>query len=207
MSNNKVYLKAKTSVAQDEEIFMASNSDELGGMYTRLYGALKRYASRYFRKPHEIEDVVQEAFVKVLEAQNNRKMQVNDAYLYRTTRNLALNIIQKSENRLTDTLGDLLPKTALLETTSLEDEFESQERFQLFCRAVRKLPRKCQRVFILRKIYGLSLKEIAERLDISIKTVEAHLTKAIVFCTDYMDSEESQGVAKNHELKSSSNRG
>ena len=40
-------------------------------------------------------------------------------------------------------------------------------------------------------MYGFTQKEIAEKMGISIKTVEAHLTKAIVRCTDYMDAEES----------------
>ena len=178
-----------------------SSNNDMTGMYTRLQGALKRYASRYFRKPQEIEDIVQEAFVRVLEAQNKRKIQVDDAYMYRTTRNLALNTLQKSENRLTDTVGDLLSETVLLESISLEDEFESRERFLLFCSAVRQLPKKCQRVFILRKVYGLSLKEIAERMEISVNTVEVHMTKAIVRCTDYMDAEDNQQNTKVNDIK------
>jgi RNA polymerase sigma-70 factor (ECF subfamily) len=181
----------------------SSGSNDLTSLYERLNTALKRYASRYFRRPQEIEDIVQEAFVRVLEAQNSRKIQVDDAYMYRTTRNLALNTLKKSETRLTDTVGDLLSETVLLESISLEDEFESRERFQLFCSAVRQLPRKCQRVFILRKVYGLSLKEIAERMDISVKTVEVHMTKAIVRCTDYMDAEDNQHKAQVEDIKQS----
>ena len=67
-------------------------------------------------------------------------------------------------------------------------------RFQLFCRAVRQLPIKCQRVYILRRVYGYTQIEIAEQMGISIKTVEAHLTKAIVRCTDYMDEQEDEAI-------------
>lgn len=169
-------------------------NDELGGIYQKLRGSLLRYASRYFSKPQEIEDVVQEAFVKVLEAQAKRKIQATESYLYRTTKHLSLNVLNKSAYKLTDTVGDLLPESVLLETPSLEDQFESQQRFELFCRAVRQLPLKCQRAFILRRVYGFSQKEIAERMSISVKTVEVHLTKAIVRCTDYMDVEE-EGVS------------
>ncbi len=151
-----------------------------------------RYAWRYFKQPQEIEDVVQEAFVKVLEARSRRKIQVSDAYLYRTTRNLALNILDRNEYKLTDTVGDSLPESVLLESASLEEEFESRQRFELFCRSVRQLPRKCQRVFILRRVYGLSHREIAERMGISVKTVEIHVAKALVRCTDYMDAEENK---------------
>lgn len=195
------HFEERCTTQQTENRTEPNRSTDISSLYVRLSTSLKRYASRYFRRPQEIEDIVQEAFVRVLEAQNKRKIQVDDGYLYRTTRNLALNTLQKSENRLTDTIGDLLPETVLLESLSLEDEFESRERFQLFCSAVRQLPRKCQRVFILRKVYGLSLKEIAERMDISVKTVEVHMTKAIVRCTDYMDAEDNHCKADVKEIK------
>ena len=79
-------------------------------------------------------------------------------------------------------------------TPTMEEQFESQERFELFCRAVRQLPIKCQRVYILRRVYGYTQIEIAEQMGISIKTVEAHLTKAIVRCTDYMDEQEDEAI-------------
>lgn len=163
-----------------------SNMDSL---YRRLRRSLMRYASRYFNQPQDIEDVVQEAFARVIEARTTRKIRITDSYLYRTTRNLALNTLDKSEYKLTRTVGDTLPQSVLLESPSLEEQFESRRRFELFCRAVRQLPAKCQRVFILRRVYGLSQKDIAERMGISVKTVEVHLTKAIVRCTDYMDAE------------------
>lgn len=168
----------------------SSDAAEMAGFYVRMRKSLMRYASRYFKQPQEIEDIVQEAFVKVLEERSRRNIQVSDAYLYRTTHNLALNILDRSDYKLTDTVGDLLPESVLLKSASLEDEFESRERFELFCRCVRQLPRKCQRAFILRRVYGLSHREIAERMGISVKTVEIHVAKALVRCTDLMDAEE-----------------
>jgi RNA polymerase sigma factor (sigma-70 family) len=151
---------------------------------------------RYFKTPQEIEDIVQEAFVKVIEAKQHRKIEHPKAYMYQTVKNLSLNRIAKSDYRLTDTIGDAVGDTAygpvLQVTATMEEQFESRERFELFCRAVRQLPIKCQRVYIMRRVYGYSQKEIAEKMDISIKTVEAHLTKAIVRCTDFMDEVENQ---------------
>ena len=167
------------------------SSGDISRLYHDLRTGLMRFASRYFKKPQEIEDVVQEAFVKVIEAQRQRDIHFPKAYLYQATKNLALQQLDKSAYRLTDTIGDLLPESVLLESVPLEQEFESQQRLALFCRAVRTLPIKCQRVYILRRVYGFSQKEIAERLDITVKTVESHLTKAIVRCTDYMDEAES----------------
>ena len=162
---------------------------DLGGIYGEIRSSLLRFAARYFKRPQEIEDVVQEAFVRVIEAQHKRDIQSPQAYLYRATRNLALNQLDKSAYKLTDTMSDIVTDSELLQSLSLEEQFESRERFELFCRAVRELPLKCQRVYILRKVYGFSQKEVAEKMGISIKTVEAHLTKAIIRCTDYMEEE------------------
>ena len=176
--------------AQPDKDANTANSQDMAGIYRDIRSSLMHFAARYFRRPQEIEDVVQEAFVKVIEAQRSRDIQAPKSYLYRTTRNLALHQLDKKDYKLTDTVGDLLPDVPLLQSSTLEDQFESSQKFELFCRAVRQLPVKCQRVYILRKVYGFSQKEIAQRMDISLKTVEAHLTKAIVRCSDYMDAEE-----------------
>lgn len=167
-----------------------SKKADMAHVYGEMRLSLMRFASRYFKRPQEIEDVVQEAFVKVIEAQRSRSIDSPQAYLYRTTRNLALSQLDKSAYKLTDTLGEIMPESVHLQTPTLEEQFESQQRFEQFCRAIRQLPVKCQRVYILRRVYGFSQKEIAQRLDVSVKTVEAHLTKAITRCTDYMDAED-----------------
>ena len=163
-------------------------------VYHELKNSLMRFAFRYYKKPHDIEDVVQEAFVKVCEAQHQREIQHPKAYMYQTVRNIALRQLDKREYKLTDTVGEVDLETLLdnEHAPTLEEQFESRQKFELFCRAVRELPVKCQRVYILCRVYGFSHKEIAEELDISVKTIEAHLTKAIVRCGEYMDAEDAR---------------
>ena len=201
--------KASKAVSdgRDLEAETGGVSQDLGVVYGEMRSALLRFASRYFKKPQEIEDVVQEAFVKVIEAQHQRDIHSPKSYLFRTTRNLALTQLEKSSYKLTDTVGDLLPETDLTSTGTLEEQFESRQNFELFCRAVRQLPIKCQRVYILRRVYGFTHKEIAERMDISAKTVEAHLTKAIVRCSDYMELEEAEQAKREAEAQASGAHG
>ena len=173
----------------------SSRSSERGGgditdVYARMCAELRRFAYRYLKTPHDVEDVVQEAFVRVLEAQRSHTVKHIPSYVYQTIKNLSLNELAKCGNRLTDTVGDQMPKSVLLETATIEEDFEARQKFELFCRAVRQLPTKCQRAYILRKVYGFSHQEIAQRMGVSVKTVEAHLTKAIVRCTDFMNFEE-----------------
>lgn len=165
----------------------ADNDDtDLGRLYQRLRASMMRYASRYFKKSHDIEDVVQEAFVKVMEAKGDRKIHSIDAYLFRTARNIALNTLSKSDYRLTETLGDLLADSDMNLGPSLEDQYESRRQFELFCESLVDLPTRCQQAFVLRRVYGFSQVEIAERMQISVNTVEMHLAKGVVKCERYM---------------------
>lgn len=139
--------------------------------YLELRTALMRFAYRYFKTSQEIEDVVQEAFVKVIEAQQKREILHPKSYIYQTVKNLSLKRLDTSDYRLTDTAGDILPESVLLESATLEDQFESQQRFELFCQAVRQLPVKCQRVYIMRRVCGYSQKQIAEKMGITVTTI------------------------------------
>ncbi len=158
----------------------------MAGAYLNSRMQLMKFASRFFRRPEDIEDVVQEAFVKSLEAErHDTTIRAARSYLFRVIRNLALNDLTRGDDRLTEALDEYDP--AFTDGVDIERQVEASERFELFCRAVARLPDVCRRAFVLRRVYGFSQREIAEHLGISIKTVEAHLAKGIVRCTDFME--------------------
>lgn len=161
------------------------------GFYREMRTRLQRFAGRFFKSRHDVEDVVQEAFVKAIEANNKSHVKHPKPYMYQTVKNLALNEIKKKSGNDVQSLGDFDLDIVLQTSHSLEEQFESRQRFELFCKAARSLPVKCRRVYVLRKVYGFSQKEIANKLGISIKTVEAHLTKAIIRSAEYMEDAES----------------
>jgi len=69
---------------------------------------------------------------------------------------------------------------------AVEDVVDSRERIRLLARAIAALPPQCAKVFILRKMQGLSQKEIAARLNISVRTVENHVALGLSRCRAYM---------------------
>lgn len=137
-------------------------------------------------KPHDIEDIVQETFVRAYE--NRLKHEINHpkTYLYNTARNLALNHISKKSYSEEQTVGDFELSDVIEGTETLESQMQSKEKFQFFCRAVRDLPAQCRRAFILKRVYGLSQKEIASYMKISERTVEGHIAKGAVRCAQYL---------------------
>lgn len=151
--------------------------------------ALGRIA-RGFVKPHDIEDIVQETFLRTLEASFRTEIRHPRSFMETTARNLALNFATLTDNRPKGTLDDLeIPGRALAtEQPGPEDCVESEARFLLFCRAVRRLPVQCQRAFLLKKVYGMRRAEIARYLGITESTAQKHIAKGLLMVTDYMES-------------------
>jgi len=152
----------------------------------KLHARLRHYIARILRRPEDIEDIAQESFLKVLEAGSKGEIRYPQAYLYRTARNLSLNSQTRKSNQVVDSIEDLLDPDVLNQSAQLEDTLMAQEGFELFCRAAAGLPEQCRQVLILRKVYGLSQQEVAERLGIAVSTVEKHLAKAMVRCRRFM---------------------
>tara|TARA_R110002167_G_scaffold91458_1_gene246033 strand:+ start:84333 stop:84926 length:594 start_codon:yes stop_codon:yes gene_type:complete len=141
--------------------------------------------------PKEVEDIVQEAYVKVCQVKN--EISSERSFLLKTAKNLALNYLNKAETRLSDSIENDLDESSddkwiMLDCS--EDEtyniVASNEEFAHFSEAVRALPVQCRRAFVLKKIYGYTQKEIAKSMRISESTVEKHIALGIERCTYFM---------------------
>lgn len=163
---------------------------------TSLHARLKRYLARYLKKPEDAEDLVQEAFLKVLEAGSKGKIEHPKSYLYRTAHNLMLNSMARKSNKLLSYIEDLADSHVLEEGIPLDEQVSIQKRFELFCHALVELPERCRKVVILRKVYGLSQQQVAQKLNISVSTVEKHLAKGLMRCVIYMESRETVETAQ-----------
>ncbi len=150
------------------------------------YASLKSVISRYLKRPEDVEDIVQEVFVRTYAAKRKSRILNLRAYFFTTARNLSLKHKALHANKMTDQLDDLGISEVYDYRMTLESLYEANEQFGIFCEAVRELPPQCRRVLILKKVYGLSHVEIAERLNITVSTANQHLAKAIAKCTLYM---------------------
>ena len=147
--------------------------------------------------PKEVEDIVQETYVRVCQVQNTGRIRSPKSFMLRTVRNLALDFVKRSESRLSDSY-DEQPGAQPGEFGALRDatleQVSSDQRFSAFAEAVRCLPVQCRRAFVLKKVYGCSQKEIAQELQISQSTVEKHISTGIKRCALFMRQRESGGL-------------
>lgn len=170
-------------------------SKELSNLFFTIRARLFKSVAKIV-PPDEIEDIVQETYVRVCQFDNNHTITHPTTFMFKTARNLALDHVKKSESVLTD-------------CTDAEEDFNAGENrfrgdetyhkassnndFELFCKAVRTLPRQCRKAFVLKKVYGYSHKEIAARLNISDRTVEKHVATGITRCGRYMNKHTEYG--------------
>src|SRR6185295_15557799 len=139
-------------------------------------------------RAEDVEDIAQEAFLRAFAAESIKEIQSPKAFLFRVARNVALNERARQSHVSTVPLEDFGETNVLYDTSqvTVEDQVEGRERLQLFARAVAELPPQCARVFLMRKVYGLSCKEIALRLEISESTVEKHAALGLLRCSNYL---------------------
>lgn len=147
----------------------------------------------------DIEDILQETYIRTYQSALTREIRFPKAFMVKTALRLAKEQ-QKQADRQTDIENiDELSETdfyssviGIPKDTNLESEYIRKEEFRVVCNAINELPLKCRKVFILKKIYGLSQKEIAAYTGLSESTIEKHVAKGILRCVRYMDQINSQ---------------
>lgn len=134
------------------------------------------YANSLVKNIYSAEDIVQNVFIKVWEQRERLKSDhAIKSFLYKLVYNEFIDLYRKNQSLFS------LEKSYYdaLNSIVLEDDSESLQRvINVVNKEIQSLPPKCKEVFILSKKEGLTNIEIAEHLDISIKTVEAQITKA-----------------------------
>jgi RNA polymerase sigma-70 factor (ECF subfamily) len=147
---------------------------------------LKKFLTRFLSQPQDIEDVAQETFLKAFNAEMHKEIRSPKAFLFRIAKNAALTKLTKKMQLITDYIEDFDSPDVLCDGTSVEDQVASRQKLAVFCQAAASLPPQCRRAFLMRKVYGLSHKEISERLGISTSTVEKHVANGLQRCSNYM---------------------
>jgi len=146
-------------------------------LFREYFSPLCNFALGYVCDLDTSKEIVQEVFINLW---NKKDTITSDksvkAYLYTSVRNRCLNYIRDHKNFRSYLLDVEIEDTELVIENQSMTQAETQVKIQ---QAIEKLPEKCRKVFELSRFDELKYKEIAEKLDISIKTVEAQVSKAL----------------------------
>jgi RNA polymerase sigma-70 factor (ECF subfamily) len=149
----------------------------LRAIFDAQYENVCRVIFRFVHDPGLSEDLAQEVFVRLWEKRHQIHIDSNlPAYLRRMAANEALAYLRKKTRFLADELPAQLPGQT---TPAADTQYEATELSQLITATINGLPPRCRTIFQLSRFEELTYQEIADRLDISIKTVENQMGKAL----------------------------
>ncbi len=149
------------------------------------YSRLFNFANGYLKNVEDSKEVLQDVFLSLWDHRANLAHNTNlNAYLYTLTRNRCIDLIRKERLILqfrTDKQEEYSRLTKNFEALSdpiLDEIFAREIEVEIY-RAVNKLPEQCRKVFTLSRRNGLKNREISATLELSEKTIESHLSKAL----------------------------
>jgi RNA polymerase sigma-70 factor (ECF subfamily) len=140
---------------------------------------LRAWLKAQFRSEGDIDDIVQEAYLRVLQAHAAGEVHSPKAFLFATARNVMLMRLRHREVARVDALTENAFAGILDESTDVADAVARSQELELLTQAIQSLPERCRQILTLRKIYGLSQREVAAELGIAEHTVEAQGTIAL----------------------------
>ena len=155
-----------------------SSINKFDTFFNELYPPLVIFAQKYIVNIHECEGIVQDVFVNYWHKVHDSKKEKIDqkAYLYRSVYNKCIDKIRHNSVEQKRIKGYINSKDEHSNIKDLIAESELKVRIE---EAINKLPAQCKKIFLMSRDDELTYKEIAEELDLSIKTVETQVGKAL----------------------------
>jgi|SRR5579872_1037159 len=149
-------------------------------------GLLRAYLFRYVRNPADVDELLQETYARLLVASPADGAAVRSVRALALTiaRNVALDHLRHRDVVSMELVSDLASLDVLDEKAQVEEIVNSHQELALVAEVLSRLPARCRQVFTLRRVYGLSQREIARHLGISEATVEQQLARAVRRCAD-----------------------
>lgn len=146
---------------------------------------LRAWLHARFPKLADVDDLVQETYLRLFRAKRAAVLDHPKAYLFATARNAALDSFRRQQIVAFERLTDIGDSSVLMAAAENNESPDRDRELEALSAAIRALPERCREVMILRKHHGLSHREIAARLGISPHTVNAQITVAMMKCRDY----------------------
>ena len=167
---------------KDLQLKIANDFDQLAAreLFNHFHPRLVRYAVLYTSSIHSANDIVSDVFVKIF--RNREKLgEINDlqSYLFRAVKNQCFTFLGQDKKTASIDDIDWEHSTAALEIRNPENELLTAELTQSIEEIINRFPPQRKLIYKMIVVDGMKYRETAEILDLSIKTVENHLTLAV----------------------------
>jgi RNA polymerase sigma-70 factor (ECF subfamily) len=147
-------------------------------LFRTSYVSLVRYAASLVKDQDTAEEIIQDLFVRIWQDREKLKIESSlNGYLFRSAHNRCLHHI--AHIRVVERHASEVAAMGEDTTESPADRLQYRELQERIAGIIEKLPERCGQIFCLNRFEGLTYSEIAQKLSVSIKTVEANMGKAL----------------------------
>ena len=147
--------------------------------------ALRAWLLARFPTLPDVDDLVQESLSRMLRARETGPIGSPRALLFTTARNLALDAVRRQRVVRFEPITDEMSSFVLADSTDVIETVNKQQELELLTQAIQSLPERIRQVFTLRTAYGLTQRQIADQLGVSLSTVEKQMAQGIRLCAEY----------------------
>ena len=165
--------------------------DSFETLFHQYYPGLCSYAESLLGKPEVAEEVVQDVFYNIWK--NRETLRINrslQSYLYRSAYNNSMMYLRKMRREFFMEEG--LANNQVVDSPDPSQALQLNEVSELIARTLEGLPDRTREIFLMNRQEGLKYREIAEKLSISVKTVESNMGKALNALRNSMEKYEQE---------------
>ncbi len=148
--------------------------------------ALRGWLRRKFGAPSDVDDIVQESYLRLLRAREGGKITCVRAYLFGIAHHVAVELFRRRRVLREITGADLHEPRLVDEGADVVERVSAQEELVLATEALKALPERCRTIVILRSFHGYSYREIAAQLGVAEETVRVQMARGIKKCAQFL---------------------
>ncbi len=143
-------------------------------LFRKFFPALMAFARKFLPDEDDAREVVHNVFINLWEKRESMDTSTSlKSYLFRSVHNRSLNVIRDRKKFSSEEVPDLASEV------DVESQMDAMELEDKINKVIEGLPEKCREIFEMSRFEGLKYTEIAEKLNISVKTVENQMSKAL----------------------------
>ena len=147
---------------------------------------LTRFLQRNWRNESEISDLRQETYARVYESAGRELPLQVKPFLFQIARNLMIDRLRRQSVVSLESMADFDWQNVSDEKPSSEAYVAARQELRLLQAALDDLPPRCRQIVVMRKVEGLSQKEVAKRMGVAVDTVENQVAKGMRLLTQAM---------------------
>ena len=152
----------------------------------------------------DVDDILQETFIRVLRSEKQQEIKSPKGYLFAVSRNLVLKKLVEQSKKIHSEIDEAIQEPDIENT--VETDLYQKAKFQRFNDVLNTLPEKHRRAILLRKLYCLTHKEIAIKMDVSVSSVEKYIAKGLMQIKQSLHAQGFDDIATTQQKQSKDER-